>query len=714
MRWNSRLIDGLRRLATGHGHLPTPVWVGMATAVWAAFLVFVPPAIFGSVDYLLFYRPNFHFLLEALGEGRPPLWNPYIGLGRPFLADLQNAVFYPPLYVIGLGENPGMFLLIWLHCFLAAVGMIRLAGALGIHRPHSYVVTTAFLTCGSLAARWMTGQVLYCCGLCYVPWLFACSIRTGHAGAREQTPVYALLLTFQLLSGHPQVFWISTVGQAVFITISSLHLSWKASLRCLAARLSRFGLALFWSFGLAAVVLLPFLELVRQGNRCNVTPEFMNYGRLRWADLGSLVQVPPPPFYLDWERNLFLGWPLLGLGLIGLGRIRDRNVRGLWGIVAAALIIAFGSDTPAFRFVHDWLPGFTSFRLHVRAAFLIVFALVCAGGLWLSQPHPQIQRLTTHVSLRYAWGGFVLAAFLALAQANWNMKRAYVSEELLQTSPRYVLQWRLAEGLQAAGLLQSTLPPPKVCIPRRLLPANFGMIHHYANVDAYTSLFLRGPWDYLHAVLNVQPDQLRNTSLSAEVFERGPFPYRDLGLAAGLTRDLRLVIESNVAPAAFLVFQEKTIADYQELLRQIPEHDLRKVALVGFPVAGLEHGEETQWAVANRRWTPNAWNLAVTNSRPALLVLTDAWYPGWWATIDGQRRSTLAVNGWMRAVFVPAGRHEVHLFYRQNYLCVGGLVSLICLGWLGLSLLRLARQNLAEQARAKALAHHREGCATGG
>jgi hypothetical protein len=580
--------------------------------------------------------------------------------------------------------------------------MLRLSDALEIQRPHSYVVTAAFLICGPLASRWMAGQVLYGCGLCYVPWLFACSIRTDQGSATNHTPIYALLLALQLLSGHPQVFWVSTIGQAVFIMISSVHQSWTGSLRSLVVRLSRFGLALLWALGLAAVVLLPFLELVQQGNRTNPTPEFGNYGRLRWTDLGSLVQVPPPPFYVDWERNLYLGWPLLALGLIGLCRIRDRWIRGLCGVAVTALVIAFGSNTLGFGFVCDWLPGFTSFRLHARAAFLIVFVLVCAGGIWLSQPHPRMERAATRRSLRFACVGFVLAASLALAQASWDMKRAYVAQELLHASPRYVLQWRLVEGLQAAGLLHPNAPPPKVCVPRQFLPANLGMIHHFANVDAYTSLFLRGPWDYLHAALRVQPDQFKNTSLANECFEHGPFPYRDLGLAAGVTRDHHLVIETNPAPPAFLVFQEQAIENYRELLRQIPEQDLRKVALVASTVLRPDLGDGTRWAVTNLHWTPNAWRLAVTNSHPALLVVTDAWYPGWWAAIDGECTSTLAVNGCMLAVYVPPGYHHVHFLYRQNYLGIGCLVSLLCAGWLAFALVRTARDTMSSDTPAQA------------
>src|SRR5213594_1817269 len=63
------------------------------------------PSLFSSTDFLMFYKPNFVFLGEAVKEFRLPAWNPYIGLGRPFLADIQNGVFYPPMYLVLLGPE---------------------------------------------------------------------------------------------------------------------------------------------------------------------------------------------------------------------------------------------------------------------------------------------------------------------------------------------------------------------------------------------------------------------------------------------------------------------------------------------------------------------------------------------------------------------------------------------------------------------------------
>jgi hypothetical protein len=78
-------------------------------------------------DDVLYYLPARWFFHDAVQRGEWPWINPFTGLGRPFLADPQSAVFYPftwmfawfsPLYAYGAH--------IWLHHCIAAWGMYRL------------------------------------------------------------------------------------------------------------------------------------------------------------------------------------------------------------------------------------------------------------------------------------------------------------------------------------------------------------------------------------------------------------------------------------------------------------------------------------------------------------------------------------------------------------------------------------------------------------
>lgn len=79
--------------------------------------------------------------------------------------------------------------------------------------------------------------------------------------------------------------------------------------------------------------------------------------------------------------------------------------------------------------------------------------------------------------------------------------------------------------------------------------------------------------------------------------------------------------------------------------------------------------------------------LAVDTDRPGYLVLSDAYYPGWKATVDSQPVSIQRANYAFRAVYVPAGQHTVQFVFDPLIWKVGLGVSdvtlLILISWAG-------------------------------
>jgi hypothetical protein len=90
------------------------------------------------------------------------------------------------------------------------------------------------------------------------------------------------------------------------------------------------------------------------------------------------------------------------------------------------------------------------------------------------------------------------------------------------------------------------------------------------------------------------------------------------------------------------------------------------------------------------RYEPETVSVAVETDQPGYLVLSDAYYPGWQVTIDGQPASLRRANYAFRAVFVPAGQHTVEFTFAPVMWRVGlgvsGLTVLIVVIWAGRSL----------------------------
>ncbi|MGD2216664.1 MAG: YfhO family protein [Gemmatimonadales bacterium] len=81
----------------------------------------------------------------------------------------------------------------------------------------------------------------------------------------------------------------------------------------------------------------------------------------------------------------------------------------------------------------------------------------------------------------------------------------------------------------------------------------------------------------------------------------------------------------------------------------------------------------------------NVQTLQVETSGPALLVVSDNYYPAWTATIDGESTPVLRANLTLRAVRVPTGTHEVRFEYRSPMLRAALWTTLVSgLGAVGL------------------------------
>ncbi|XHF30430.1 YfhO family protein [Corallococcus exercitus] len=88
--------------------------------------------------------------------------------------------------------------------------------------------------------------------------------------------------------------------------------------------------------------------------------------------------------------------------------------------------------------------------------------------------------------------------------------------------------------------------------------------------------------------------------------------------------------------------------------------------------------------------TPEHLTVDVEALAPAVLVVNDAYQPGWRATVDGQDVPILPADVAVRAVAVPAGQHRVELRYRTPGLTAGLLLG--GAAWLGLALACLGRR----------------------
>lgn len=74
-------------------------------------------------------------------------------------------------------------------------------------------------------------------------------------------------------------------------------------------------------------------------------------------------------------------------------------------------------------------------------------------------------------------------------------------------------------------------------------------------------------------------------------------------------------------------------------------------------------------------YRPERVEITASPTKPSVLVLTDAWFPGWKATVDGRATPILVVDHTLRGVALPQGRHRVRFDFRPEWLADGAIAT---------------------------------------
>ena len=132
-------------------------------------------------------------------------------------------------------------------------------------------------------------------------------------------------------------------------------------------------------------------------------------------------------------------------------------------------------------------------------------------------------------------------------------------------------------------------------------------------------------------------------------------------------------------PRAYMVDRVGILPDSVEALNQfiVVGEDPHRIAYMS-EGPGLDGaGERIDGGVRWLSGSNHSVRLRVSAPDRVMLVLTDTWYPGWRATVDGDRVPIERVNWHFRGIRLQPGEHLVRFDYRPTGVVAGGIVSLL-------------------------------------
>jgi Bacterial membrane protein YfhO len=148
--------------------------------------------------------------------------------------------------------------------------------------------------------------------------------------------------------------------------------------------------------------------------------------------------------------------------------------------------------------------------------------------------------------------------------------------------------------------------------------------------------------------------------------------------------DAKIYANRRAAPRVFLVQRVRSVDSPDDAMTAIadPEFDARQVAVAEEEIGGMgasRRGPRYAGTARLTDYSPERATVETSADQTSLLVMTDTYFPGWQATVDGRKSAIHRIDYLVRGVVVPAGRHRVAFAYRPASWDAGRALSLAAL-----------------------------------
>ncbi len=622
-------------------------------------------------------------LLAAQG---PSAWSADVSLGIALMPDpwaIPYAVLPP---VTALGVQLGFVL------SLAAAGSFLLARRHGASLPAAALAGIGYAWSGYFASQLRhPGTLVVVAWFPLALWLLEGAAAPG-APWRERAwwaLWFALVFGIQAGGGFPQAAYYSALVYAALTLARMAAIARESPKDALIHGVAVLGTtALGAGMGLAGV--LPLAAGGAVSDRAGgVTWEFASRFALWPPDVAGFFVPYPFGDIADltyfgrgmfWEDHgyvgMFAGILAFAFVVAHLARGRERGFVGTFWMVTGtvALLVAFGAATPLYRFLFDWLPGMGAFRFPTRLMFVITLALVqlAAHGLdALLAASPGV--------VRWRWA---IVGVCALDLAWFNARQvplvdaaAFLENPTVDALrdrppgriyPRRAMARHMEAWLDARGWADTA---PYLRLRPGLQPDS-NLLYDLPTITGYVPIAPSGVVDLVgdhnrDGLLQRLDDHAAGAGQVLDLLD-ARYVVTEAGWPVGgalsSTRvgDLALIEREGAARVRVARSVVTLDIDGMEAAIRAGTLDLRVTAVLapGVDAPPVTPGTSTATLVSD---DGDGVVVDVDGDGPGILVVADALYPGWTATVDGADTPILLVDRGLRGIPVAGGSHRVAL-----------------------------------------------------
>jgi hypothetical protein len=325
------------------------------------------------------------FGFSELAKGNMPLWNPHVFSGTPFVGTFQSGMFYPlNLIYMVLPLANAMNVDTAIHVFLMSVFMYLWTRKQGVSPGASFVAAIILAYGGASFIRVMAGHITMLQAWTWAPLIFLSIDHVIEKRSNGWMLIGIGATTMQMLAGYPPSVFMTALA-AVFYCGTKLF---RAKRRAgIITRLIPF--AVFPPL-IACVQLWTGLDTATESMRAaGVDYDFATSFSFHPESLltllmptlfGNVMHVMYWGRWAFWDSTIFIG--IGGLILVltsvyyGPAAIRRYSLT----LVILFVVLAFGSYTPIYKWLFEFVPGFDSFRSPAKFMFpASLFTAMLAG-----------------------------------------------------------------------------------------------------------------------------------------------------------------------------------------------------------------------------------------------------------------------------------------------------------------------------------------------
>ncbi len=660
------------------------------------------------------YWGDLQFQLDSYRAGELPLWNPFDRTGYPFHADPQAGILYPItwlLLVVAAVAKSAYWVIavkVIFHFWLAGVGVYaylrrrKLPAAACYAGGLLFIITYPFCHNNFSALNW---------SMAWAPWALLAVEVWAERPSISRAAAIALALGLGNLAGAMAAFWYTLLAVGPYGIYALIHNGRAAADRRAylrgAATTGAVSVALF-----AAMIAAQFLAtraLVPHTVRDVRDFDFIGFSAFGPDDLFAFL-VPRFP-----GENTYLGFAAVLWIAAALTVKPDPRRLVLAGIAALGILCALGNFGPYLTFGASLAPPFGFFRRAHRYLYVVVLPLAILGAEGLAE----LARLeSAQLRKRVLW---VVVAAGAIAIIIFGCGVAVRARPNLNEEPV-----RDAFGFALAAAVIGTWVTVMVVLGGEKLRRTFVIVAVVAlGLDLWNAQTRKIDLNLQpipKPTRDAQVRQLEGVPGSVRLYDRDYFGWRP-GIRLRV-RDFSGYEGDPLALRRFARFLQLVHRDPTQLAhanarwltdliktRQIPKQGLKplrngvwevpspaprvlwldsaeiaagdEAALTSLrskppgTVAILERPTLTQEELARAAessgkppvagrvisWSRNRLTAEVDAPADGIVVINEAYYPGWRARLDGRPAHIVPANSLFRAIFVPAGHHRITMTY---------------------------------------------------